>query len=322
MSDTVSISENHPLYEGYHVRRTYLESLGHGSEHLFLNLHGACTSIALTKIDLPDGWFDLATPVGFQASVGAGVWASHLDGAYEALAATGALTSFIQTKDDLSGLGDGLVVNADRFRTNYCVDLRRELDDLLAAMARDCRSRLKKAARTVNYEFRVGEDVSEFTHRYQRIAEQKGFAKAYRLEEDDFRCLGRVPDMEYLELRCAGTYVAGGFFASCRGEIDYLFGADNGQFDDAIRLLVWEAIKYFKASESRYLFLGGGIREEDSLAHYKLRFGCEAHRCTTLRMVLDRGQAEAYAGQRLAPAWYKGYFPPYRRRVAEAVHEG
>lgn len=320
MSATVSISEDRARFDGYHVAPPYLRSLNHDGDYIFINLEAARTSIALMKIGLPDGRFDLATPVGFQPSLGRAFWTQHLDTIYDALSRTGAVTGFLQTKDDVADLGNGLAINTARYRTNYCIDLTRGLDELQAAMARDCRSRLKRAVRTVEYDVRDDGDIAEFSRCYAEIAADKAFPPSYVFSEHDFRALQQVPGIDYLELRSAGAYLSGGFFAAHNGEVDYLFGANSRAKEDTIRLLVWEAIRHFKARGAHRLCLGGGIREEDSLAQYKLRFGSGPRRCTTVRMVLDRETAEAYANQRLTPAWYQGYFPPYRRPAREAVH--
>lgn len=310
----ITLSQDKPAFANYQASRHYLDTVAPGADCSYLDLHDEGVSIPLIRMPLDDGGFDLVTPINFQPALSDGFWPQSMDAVSERLAETGAVCCYIQGRNDLGTTRFGELIDAGGFRTNYYFELHHELDGLLARQARDCRQRLNKALRSLDYQLVNESPLNGFVENYRRIAHKNAFSRHYRFDKADFIRLRHDPGIEYLEIQSGGDFHAGGFFAVFGHEVDYLFGADSLHHPDTIRLLIWEAVKHFKRQGRKRLYLGGGISEGDSLASFKQRFGTEQQRCSSIRMVLDRPRAEVYMGEPFSTDWFAGWFPPYHQR--------
>ncbi len=308
-----------PKFTNYHADREYLAGIGGSKEPVFLNVHYEGVSIPLFKRPLEADLFDLFSPIGFQPYIDTSLWPDLLEAIKEEFKGTGIVSIYILGRNDLSHITPPYGFDLSLYRTNYYIDLGLSDEEWLDRMKRDSRQRLIKALRVIRYRMERGVVSEGFIRNYSRIAEAKRFPPRYLLSESDFMRLGSANGMVYLELRDDRTddFIAGGFFGCHRDDVDYLFGADDQRYRDAIRLLIDGARRHFKKQGFKRLYLGGGVREGDSLAQFKQRMGTEGHRCTAVRGIIDIEEAERLYGGRFSKEWFSGFFPPYVRRGDE-----
>lgn len=78
--------------------------------------------------------------------------------------------------------------------------------------------------------------------------------------------------------------------------------------------LLWNGVKQLKAKNIPLFNLGGGIRENDSIAQYKRRLGGMEKKLKSLKQIYDPRLYDQLCNEACAPATdTSGYFPPYRK---------
>ncbi|MEA3352859.1 MAG: hypothetical protein U9Q33_03445 [Campylobacterota bacterium] len=305
----VSITHTDPKYDTYQANIDYLRLL-EIKKFIFLNIDSLQISIPLEKKMINDSDdFDLITPINFQESTGNFI-KENLQSIYEVLKTTNAVCFYIQTKDEINYNNE--MIDSKRYRTNYYFNLLLSKEEIYSNKKRDARQRLRKALK--NIKVNITEDIvsEEFYQNYARISEENDFSEKYKFSLEQFNGFSSIKGIKYLELRSEGDFVAGGFFGLNHKEIDYLYAAGSERFRDNIRLLLWIAIEYFKDKGYEKLFLGGGIKEDDSLAEFKSRMGTYYQKCYTIMSILDKEKAQKYAKKEVTKEWFNNFFPPYR----------
>lgn len=303
-----------PLFGNYHADAAYLAGISPEKDFVFLNIQQENLSIPLIKRRLNQDFYDLFSPIGFQPCVKQALWPVLLESTKVNLVPLGVVSLYILSRNDLSGIAPSHGIDLSLDRTNYYIDLRLSDDEWLAQQKSDSRQRLKKAIHTKSVEVKEARVSKDFISHYHRIAGAKNFSHTYVFSEADFNRIDSARNVVYLELRDAKDFIAGGLFGCDRADVDYLFGADSPIHRDAIRVLIYEARKYFKERRFDRLYLGGGIREDDSLAVFKQRMGTIGQRCSAIRAVINVGQSEKFFGAKFSSEWFNGFFPPYARK--------
>ena len=307
----ISISKDRPIYNTYQANLGYIKHLKL-NECLFLNIHHYKVSIPLEKKYIfRTKYFDLISPINFQASLSKNFWNKYLREIKSSLQKTNAISCYIQTKDDFIASNTTLC-NSQRFITNFYFNLTLSDEQLLQAHKKSSRLKLKKILNDLSYKILTGKPSQEFSKFYNDIAMKKSFSKHYLFSHEQFIGFSIVPNITYIEIRSNNEFVSGGFFGFNNKEVDYLYGAANPKYNDAIRLLIWEAVKLFQKKKFQKLFLGGGITPNDSLSDFKRRMGTSEQKCVSLMMVLNKTKAEEFAQKEFSHKWFQAYFPPYR----------
>ena len=306
----ICITHDKPLYSSYQSNVEYIKHLKI-IDRIFLNINSHKITIPLEKRFIKSTKnFDLVTPINFQTSLSTKFWEEELKNIYEALKKEDAVSCYIQTKDNFD-LENEELINSERSITNYFFNLQLSEEELLRNKSKSSRLRLKKVLKTLEYELVENHVSEEFFRAYTHISSNRMFSDKYLFSYEQFLNYTKVENIKYFELRSEGEFVSGGFFGVNGVEVDYLYGAGNSEHPDSIRLLIWEAVKYFKYAGKEKLFLGGGISQNDSLADFKKRLGTNEQECRTIMMVLDKNKAEVLAQEKVTKEWYKSFFPPY-----------
>lgn len=304
-----------PKHANYHADQNYLDGIGLlGSEVIYINIDTKSLSLPLIKKYAVDEYYDLYCPIGFQASLGKIFWTNILDPLINELYEKKALSLYLLIKDNIESQVP--YINSAQYRTNYYFNLGETVEILLTNQKRDCRQRVKKVMKEIDYKLCLDSTLSEFENNYIRIANQNEFNSSYRFNINDFKKMFNANDTVYLELISdEGIFLSGGFFGTYGNEVDYLFGANSILYNDTIRLLIWEAVKYFKINNYKTLYLGGGIHENDSLSIFKKRFGTNEKKCSVVKSIINKKMAESLMNDRMHDSWFVGYFPPYRSKI-------
>jgi len=306
----VTITQNNPKYNTYQANLEYL-SLLNIKKYLFLNIDSIKTSIPLEKKKIQNSNdFDLITPINFQRTIGSDL-KKIFNNIIKLLKETGAVCLYFQTKDNINFKGSD-TINFEKYRTNYYINLKLSEDELMKIMKRDARQRLKKIKNNIKYEIVTPHVSEEFIRHYTRISEVNNFTQKYRFTSEQLIGFSKITNINYIELKSDEDFIAGGLFGVNDNEVDYLYGANNPKFNDSIRLLIWNSVKYFKGKGCEKLFLGGGINEGDSLSYFKSRIGTYEQKCQTIMAILNKEKAEHYAKKIINNEWFHSFFPSYQ----------
>jgi hypothetical protein len=95
---------------------------------------------------------------------------------------------------------------------------------------------------------------------------------------------------------------------------DFMFNVPLPEGRRHAAALLWCGVNRLKSVGVPALNLGGGIREGDSLAGFKQRFGARKLPFRCLKQVYEPAAYEALCRRKnVDPDDLSGYFPPYRR---------
>lgn len=301
-----------PKYNNYHSDPFYLSGIKQNPDtYFYLNFPTRSYSLPVKKNTVFGSYNDLLCPIGFQATLGDNsFWQETLSTMMPELKKHQFVSLYILLKDHISF--SHKLSQFDTYRTNYFFDLEQSTETLWIGMKRDCKSRLKRALRSTKHKVVYQSDLVEFHNHYDSISQKNCFSDFYKFDLSNFRQMNQAKDILYLELTTEeNIFISGGIFGLWENSVDYLFGANNELFDDSIRMLIWEAVNYFKNRGFGYLYLGGGISEEDSLANFKKRFGTFEKKCSIFKSIINLEIVEKLMDSKYSDTWFDGFFPPY-----------
>lgn len=191
---------------------------------------------------------------------------------------------FIQSRDPRGAdpeffVADGVCAYLDG-RTNYRLPLGLDEAALLGRMKRDSQGRVRKLLRDRD-QFRVVDrtgdaaGISLFARLYEKTAQRVGFSEAYQFSEARLQGLLVAPPWRLFLLEHQGLVVSGAVVAEVDGGFDYTFMAYGDTLPDVSRANILFTYWHLSQHHTGFFDLGGGIREDDALARFKLGMGGE-----------------------------------------------
>jgi len=269
--------------------------------------------------------FDLATPVGFGGFAATGslkglrqAWIDHWRGA-------GAVSAYVQMHPLT---GEGLLQGAladfapDAAAGPVTVSLPlagRTPDDVLAAMRRDHRSRIRQwLARERGFELDQAALAKAFNEIFPAFRDERGMGALYALPEASLGDLTSHPACWMVGARGEdGEIEAVSLFLFSKAGGDYHLNAARGDGRRHARALVWRAILEGIERGIPALHLSGGVKSGDSLDDFKAGFGGVRSASVVLKSVFDPvAYAALCAEAGVDNSGTEGYFPAYRRPVS------
>ena len=152
-----------------------------------------------------------------------------------------------------------------------------------------------------------------FVREYGDFMRRKRAAPVFRFSKETLEQLCRMPNTILIGAVRAGTVRAVSLFAYTPYLADFLFHISLAGEERYSAGLLWRAAMELKALSVPRLNLGGGVREEDSLAEYKRRFGGDQ---VTFRALKEVYCPEIYralcAESGVKDEAGRAYFPAYR----------
>jgi hypothetical protein len=209
----------------------------------------------------------------------------------------------------------------DLFQQNelFYLDLRLNEAELYQRLSR-CRKRQIKAwnARE-NWRCTDRGAIADFIiAQADKFFHSRGASSVYRFAPATWRSLLVLPNVELLGAKDEGRIVAATVFAYSDTISDAFFNISLPEGRDAATSLMWEGALRLKDLGITVLNMGGGVRQGDSVAQAKQRFGARVLplRCLKQIYLPDRfSELCKLAG--VNPAERTGYFPPYRAAGAQ-----
>lgn len=164
-------------------------------------------------------------------------------------------------------------------RTNFRLQLGLGVEPYINSMKRDSRQRVRKLLKEKDkFTLRKAEtesDLNLFAEMYISNAKTFDFDSSYLLHKEDWKHLYKNNGF-YLWLLCyEKKIVAGTILTNTSNGLDYTFFAYDSNIKDISRANVFFLYQQH-SNQQGYLDLGGGIKENDTLARFKESIGGRA----------------------------------------------
>lgn len=261
------------------------------------------------------GSTDVYTPLGFSGIIGRG----SLHVLRESWTACAAQHDWVAGYVGLHPVlaPEGLPTADDAHSANsvYLLDPTIGADALLAQMSESTRRRLRRFAPD---ETRITSDRDKcskaFLQLYGPFMRTRQAGSPYALSDETLHELCGLPEVTLLGFpaerpRAVVMMGSAGYGA------EYVFGVADPDDRGYILPLLWRAIRDDATAGNPWLNLGGGIREDDSLAEFKRRLGGRRVPLVSLQQIYDAG---AYRALCEVAGTDSGYFPAYRSRSSSS----
>jgi CelD/BcsL family acetyltransferase involved in cellulose biosynthesis len=292
-----------------------------------------------------EAWLDATGPRGYPGPIAgpieAGADDAFVERAAVALAATlrehRIVTAFVRCHPLLSPPPDtlrrvGAIVEHGQ---SVSIDLTRSADEAWGAMRENHRREITRARRD-GYGVRIDESwtrLDEFVAIYAAAMERLGAAEHWRLPSDYFVDLQTAVGsrVHLFVVEKDGELAAAALLTEVDGIVEYHLSGTAPEHVAAspTKLLIAHASRWARERGNRVFHLGGSLRHDDSLIHFKRGFSPVRHPVVSWRLIADpdasRLLTERWGRLGRSPAapddGDADFFPGYRR-PARAVLEG
>jgi hypothetical protein len=204
------------------------------------------------------------------------------------------------------------------------IDLGLSPDELWQQTRHNHRRDISKAVR-LGYTARIDHDwaaMQAFVSAYEQSMDRLGAEPFWRLSRIYFDELRDSLDgrLHLCIAEVGGEVAAAALLTEVDGIVEYhLAGtADAHVLASPSKLIVDFARRWAKERGNRYLHLGGSLRQDDSLSHFKAGFSPLRHPVSSWRLIVDRSayrslsnRWQSQEGMSADPV--SGYFPAYRK---------
>ena len=255
---------------------------------------------------------DVVTPYGFSGFVGNGHCAEFPVRWREFVRQKGYVCGYVQ----LNPLWDNETYyaanDAHEYNSVYVIDLRPSLEEILARFEKRRRKQVRdKAGIEMVWE---RQRLKEFLlNNYENFFARRHATGVYRFTRATIEQLCDAEDVLLVGCGSRGTLEAAAMLGRTQWGGDALLQVSVPGGEHHAVALVWHRIEHAKAIGLEWLNLGGGVREHDSIATFKERFGAVKRPLRCLKQVYDCVGYQQLCHQASVDPASGGYFPPYRR---------
>ncbi len=260
-----------------------------------------------------DGYTDIVTPYGFSGFVGNKQFPEFP--AY--------WDKFVKQKGYVCGyIGLNPVINYginfgsdELYRHNniYVLDLTLTTEELFRRCSHDRRYILRHWEENFSLITEEKPPLSKFfTSQYHDFFYRHDASHTYDLSNETLSFLLQQDNVKIIGVCNSEKILAVNVFAYTPYIGEALFNISLNEGRKYSSLLIWYGVKYLKSIGIPYLNLGGGVRENDSIAMYKERFGAMKMPLMCLKQVYEPHTYGKLCQKINAdPNDRTGYFPPY-----------
>ncbi|HEY7530698.1 MAG TPA: hypothetical protein VIC56_08495 [Gemmatimonadota bacterium] len=263
---------------------------------------------------MPEG-VDLVTPYGFSGFAGAGPRHDFPRRWAEFARAEGYVCGYVGLHPVLADPSNYDPADAHVHHQLYLLDLTLGSERLFAGLSTNRRRQLRdwEAIRSAIRLDR--EPLTEFLlARYAEFFREKGATAAYAFTPATMAGLAKLDGVLVVGAGRGSTIEAVSLFGYTPYAADFLFNVALPEGRRHSAALIWYAVQALREAGAPVLNLGGGVRDGDSLAEFKRRFGAAQAPFVALKQVYDpAAYARACRGAGADPRDRSGYFPAYRR---------
>ncbi|MBI87321.1 MAG: hypothetical protein CMG63_04490 [Candidatus Marinimicrobia bacterium] len=194
------------------------------------------------------------------------------------------------------------------FRTCYKIRLGNSLEDYIGKVKNDSKKRLKNILNEKKKYFLAeassDKDIKIFAEMYSRNAKESKFSPQYCFTLPCWIELLKNNLFKLYLLHYKGKVVSGTIITKINSGFDYTFMAYDREKSDVSRANLLYIARYLNDS-GKFLSLGGGIFEDDSLSKFKLSMGGEPYRYARYRFQigLDNESNKHIIKKKLKSRW-------------------
>lgn len=260
-----------------------------------------------------ENYIDIVTPYGFSGFTG--------DGNFDQFPKF--WNNFVEQKNYICGyIGLNPIFDSEfsfnlneyrQYNNIYIIDLTLSYEQLFTNLSNNRKRQVKNWQENI-FKYNKKELIYFFIENYYDFMMRKNSAGVYNFSQETLRFLLGLDNVFMVGAGKPDKVEAVSVFAYSSYVGDFLFNVSvpDGQHHSVP--LLWYAVNYLKSLQIPLFNLGGGVRENDSLAEFKERFGANKLPLRCLKQVY---QPEIYeklcAGVNANPKDMTGYFPAYRK---------
>lgn len=193
-------------------------------------------------------------------------------------------------------------------RTNFRLQTGIGVEAYINSMKRDSRQRVRKLLKEKDKftlrKAKTETDFNLFSEMYLSNAKKFDFDSFYRFDKEDWKHLYKNDGFYLWLLSYEKKIVAGTILTNTLDGLDYTFFAYDSNIKDISRANVFFLYQQH-SNQQNYLNLGGGIKENDTLARFKESMGGRAVGFKRYRFLIKNKGAEITPGHlnRLRKRW-------------------
>lgn len=209
---------------------------------------------------------------------------------------------------------------AETYNSIYTLDLRLDLPLLLARMDANRRRQLRDFAAVRERMVTDRARVSAFVMReYPSFVARVRPAAEHLWSTDTLQFLCGLEATLLIGLEGTDGIEAAHLYGHTRYAADLVLNVSTPAGRAHTTAQIWFAAEHYRRLGVPVLNLGGGVREDDTIAQAKQRFGCARLPLRALKQVYDAAAYARLCAQAGVDPADRGWFPPYRRPRPPAV---
>ncbi len=258
------------------------------------------------------GYIDIVTPYGFSGFVGNGHCPEFSLRWRQFVKERGYVCGYIALNPVFAT--DAYLNSNETYRSNtlYFLDLTRSIEELWSNLDRNRKRELKDLDKT-NFILNRNALTHFFVENYPEFLRRVQASPASYFTRETLTSLCNLNNIVIVGAGAVEKIQAVYIFAYTRYASDCLFNVAVPEGRHYATALLWWGVNYLKSKQIPLLNLGGGVRENDSIARSKERFGPIKLPFRALKQVYNREIYEELCHRRAVdPTDKTGYFPAYR----------
>ena len=166
------------------------------------------------------------------------------------------------------------------------------------------------------------ESLDTFVEIYQETMERVGASEYWYLSQDYFYGLKDALSerLHLCVIEQKGEVVAAGLFSEVCGIVQYVYGGSRtgALRHGPLKTMISFMTMWAKDRGNHSLHLGGGVRSDDDLFHFKVGFSPRTHPVLSWRLIVDdaaygRLTTVWQTREKAVPDAVEGFFPAYRK---------
>ncbi|MBN8828222.1 MAG: hypothetical protein J0H68_05900 [Sphingobacteriia bacterium] len=301
----------HTFYHSYE----YNKAISNSFDNIFL-YHGYnqnFSAICPLQIRQKKLINDVTTPYGFSGLMINGIYNNFSNEWAEFMSLNNIIAGYILLNPIQNN--QAMFENKDIFygQSLYFINLEDDLKTIFANFSSTHRSLINQWERK-NYSFVFDKNklFEKFLSLYNQTLDRVQASTVYRFSEQTLKEIFFHPQCLSIGVENNNILEAVSVFTYTSKYSDYFLNASTMEGRVHTRALIWEAIKQLKALKIPVLGLGGGIKENDSLAEFKSRFSGWSKKNIVLKQIYNNEKYQNICKELEIDCTDKsGYFPAY-----------